>query len=449
MSRAVRPRVLVVDDESSMRYVLRELLEPLDCDVALAAGGAEALEALRGDTSFDVVLTDLRMADVDGFAVLEAARALEAPPQVVMITAHGSERHAVDALHRGAVDYFRKPFDPDELTAVVTRTLRAARLRTERDRLVDELALAQTMIFAAPVMGELARLVSRVAPLDVNVLITGESGTGKELLAEAIVRGSRRKGGPFIRFNAAALRPELAEAELFGHTKGAFTGAHEARQGLFRGADGGTLLLDEVGDLSLENQARLLRVLQEGEVRPVGRDRPVTVDVRVIAATHQDLEARVAEGAFREDLFYRLKVVHLDVPPLRERPEDIELLAEAFLQRASSRFGVAPVRCDPAMLERLRSYPWPGNVRELQNALEGLVALSRDGVVDLDRLPQSKRPASGGGLEERMSAYERGLIVETLRVCEGNRAEAARRLGIGRATLYEKLAKHAIGRDEV
>ena len=232
-----------------MRYVLRELLEPLDCDLVEAGGGAEAIARLEREP-VDVVITDLRMPEVDGFAVLDAARALPDSPDVVMITAHGSERHAVDALHRGAVDYFRKPFEPDELTAVVTRTLRAARLRGERDRLADELALARTMVFAARPMAELARLVSRVAPLDVNVLITGESGTGKELLAEAIVRASPRRAKPFVRFNAAALRPELAEAELFGHAKGAFTGASAARAGLFRAADGGTLLLDEIGDLS-------------------------------------------------------------------------------------------------------------------------------------------------------------------------------------------------------
>ncbi len=431
-----------------MRYVLRGLLEPLDCELVEAEGGAEAIAAFESDGPFDVVITDLRMPKVDGFAVLDAARALPRPPEVVMITAHGSERHAVDALHRGAADYFKKPFEPDELTAVVRRTLRSARLRGERDQLADELALARTMVFAAPSMTDLARLVSRVGPLDVNVLITGESGTGKELLADAIVRASRRRAKPFVRFNAAALRPELAEAELFGHAKGAFTGASGEREGLFRAADGGTLLLDEIGDLSLDTQVRLLRVLQEGEVRPVGKDRPVTVDVRVIAATHQDLEARVAEGQFREDLYYRLKVVQLDVPPLRERPEDLEPLAETFLKRASTRFGVAPVRCDEALLARLRAYAWPGNVRELQNALEGLVALSRDGVVDLDRLPAPKGPASSGSLEERMDAFERGQVVEALRVCGGNRAEAARRLGIGRATLYEKLAKHDIDRDE-
>jgi len=443
----VNPRVLVVDDEAGVRYVLRELLLPLEVDVIEAAGGEEAIAALKREP-YDLVITDLRMPQVDGMAVLDAARAQSAPPKVIVITAHGSERAAVEAMKHGAHDYFRKPFEPDELVAVCERALELVRMRLERDRLVDELALSRTMVFASPAMKRLATLVARVAPRDVNVLLTGESGTGKERVAEAIVKASPRADGPFVRFNAAALRPELAEAELFGHAKGAFTGASGERRGLFRAADGGTLLIDEIGDLDLETQARLLRVLQEGEVRPLGKDQPAKVDVRVLAATHHDLAARSAEGAFREDLYYRLNVVRFEIPPLRERPEDLALLAEHFLARFADRFGTPPRDLTPELLAALRAHDWPGNVRELQNAIEGLVAMSPERELDLSLLPGGEG-TSGVTLEERMGAYERGVLTATLKECQGNRAEAARRLGIGRATLYEKLARHGIDRSEV
>jgi DNA-binding NtrC family response regulator len=298
-------------------------------------------------------------------------------------------------------------------------------------------------------MERLAELVARVGPRDVTVLVTGESGTGKERVADAIVASSRRAAAPVVRFNCAAIAKELAAAELFGHTKGAFTGADRPRPGLFREADGGTLLLDEVGELDLDVQAQLLRVLQTGEVRPVGQDKTEKVDVRLIALTHRDLESLVAAGSFRDDLRWRLDVVRLHVPPLRDRTEDIELLARHFLERYTKRFGTDPGRVSDTLWDRLRAWRWPGNVRELEHAIERMVALSPDGDLDLDLLPgeaTASTPPSELDLKSRVDAFERGLVVDALKAAGGNRSEAARRLGIARVTLYEKLSKYGLER---
>ena len=347
-------------------------------------------------------------------------------------------------MKEGAWDYFRKPFDIDELLAVVERAAAAHRLRTENERLQGELNLSRSLVFASPAMSRLAVLVQRMGPRDVTVLLTGESGTGKERVAEAIVRASARADRPFLRFNCASLGGDLAEAELFGHTRGAFTGATRDRPGLFREADGGTLLLDEVGELSLPVQARLLRALQSGELRPVGSDQVHHVDVRIIAATHRDLPAMVTEGTFRSDLYFRLKVVQLAVPALRDRPEDVPILLRHFLDHYARRFGTGPIRAPHAVIERLAARPWPGNVRELENLVEMLVALSQDGELDLSLIGELDQGDRALTLPERVEAYERGLIVEALRVARGNKSEAARALGIGRVTLYEKLKRMGI-----
>jgi DNA-binding NtrC family response regulator len=301
-------------------------------------------------------------------------------------------------------------------------------------------------------MRRLATLVARVAPRDVTVLITGESGTGKERVAEAIVRASRRARKPFVRFNCAALTADLAEAELFGHAKGAFTGAIRSRPGLFGEADGGTILLDEIGELAPSTQAKLLRVLQEGEVRPVGEERSRTVDVRVIAATHRNLEDLVAKKQFRDDLFYRLNVVQLRVPPLRARPEEIPDLARFFLERYGERFGVERITVPDVLYARLAAYPWPGNVRELENAIESLVALSPAEGLDLSLLPgergEAVDPSAALTLKQRVEACERGIIVDALRAAGGNRTLAATRLGISRVTLHDKLNKYGLTRGD-
>jgi two-component system response regulator HydG len=444
------PRILVVDDDDGVRYTLRGILEDAGMDVDDAPDGEAALARL-GEGTYHLVLSDLRMPKLDGLGLLARVAELESPPRFILITAHGSERAAVEAMKRGAYDYFKKPFEVDELLAVVERAVETVRLTAENTRLAAELDLARSMTFRSEAMQRLAVLAARVSKKDITVLITGESGTGKERLAEALVKNSPRADKAFVRFNCGAISRELAEAELFGHEKGAFTGAEAKRAGLFRAADGGTLFLDEIAELDPRTQASLLRVLQEGEVRPVGADRPVPVDVRILAATHRDLRAQVDAGAFREDLYYRLAVVELTVPPLRERPGDIAVLAEHFLDEFGRRFGSGPLPLRPALARRLLTHPWPGNVRELRNAIESLVALSPPEGLDLSLLPDaeqaSKTTRPAASLAERVAAYERGLLVEALRDAGGNRTEAARNLGIGRATLYEKLAKHAV--DEV
>jgi DNA-binding NtrC family response regulator len=439
----------VVDDDPGVRYTLREILESEGLAVDEAADGAEALARYEARPA-PLVVTDLRMPNVDGMTLLRALAARTHPPRVIVITAHGSERQAVEAMKAGAHDYFRKPFEPDELLAVVRRALETVRLADENERLAGELALARTMVFASEPMRRLAVLVGRVAPRDVTVLVSGESGTGKERVAEAIVQASRRADRPFVRFNCAALTPELAEAELFGHTRGAFTGATRARPGLFGEADGGTLLLDEVGELAAGAQAKLLRVLQEGEVRAVGEERVRKVDVRVLAATHRELAEEVRAGRFREDLYYRLDVVHLRVPPLRERPEDVPVLARHFLARFAERFGVPALHAEDALVHRLAGLPWPGNVRELEHAVERLVALSPPEGLDLSLLPGAGAGGPRGplALKERVQAYERGLVVEALREARGNRSEAARRLGVSRVTLHDKLRRYGLGDDD-
>jgi two-component system response regulator HydG len=441
----MKPRVLVADDDAGIRYTLRDILESAGVEVEEAGDGEEAMSRLSQGV-FDLVVSDLRMPKLDGMELIKRVAALPSAPKIIMITAHGSERQAVEAMKAGAFDYFKKPFENDELMVVVRRAVGTVRLEAEREQLAGELNLSRSLLFQSPPMKKLALTVQRVAPRDVTVLITGESGTGKERVAEAIVRGSRRADKPFVRFNCAAITPELAESELFGHAKGAFTGAVRARPGLFREADGGTLLLDEVGELDPQTQTRLLRVLQEGEVRPVGEERPVRIDVRLVAATHRDLAARVQSGHFREDLYYRLKVVTIELPPLRARPEDIAVLARHFVARSAERFGAGSLWLSPEQLSELESYAWPGNVRELENVIESAVALSHDARLEL-ALPGAA-PAEVATLKQRVDAYERGQIVAALEATQGNRSEAARRLGISRATLHEKLKKHQISDDE-
>jgi DNA-binding NtrC family response regulator len=455
-------RVLVVDDDPGVRYTLREILSSEGLQVEEAADGIEGL-ARYDAAPVPLVVADVRMGRMDGLELLRQLARKTPAPRVVMITAHGSERQAVEAMKAGAYDYFKKPFETEELLGVVRRAVEALRLTHENERLQGELVLSRSMVFTSEAMRRLGVLVGRVAPKDVTVLITGESGTGKERVAEAIVRASRRAVRPFVRFNCAALTPELAEAELFGHARGAFTGAIRARPGLFGEADGGTILLDEVGELAAASQGKLLRVLQEGEVRPVGEERARNVDVRVLAATHRDLEELVRTGEFREDLFYRLNVVHLRIPPLRERPEDIPVLARHFLDRFAERFGASPLHVPEPLFDRLAAHTWPGNVRELENAIEGLVALSPPDGLDLALLPGAAGAggaAAGGAaaapspereplpLKQRVEAYERGLIVDALRAARGNRSEAARRLGMSRVTLHDKLRKYGLGGGE-
>lgn len=438
-------RALVVDDDEGVRYTLAAFLEDAGVEVHQAKDGIDGLAQVDA-VDPHLVLTDLRMPRLDGFGLLAKLRARVPAPLVVMITANGNERDAIAAIKLGAFDYFRKPFEADVLEAVIERARAMSSERTHRERLEGELALAGGLVSSSPAMERLASHVARVAPRDVTVLITGESGTGKERVAEAIVRASARKAAPFVRFNCAAITHELAEAELFGHAKGAFTGAHRARPGLFRVAHGGTLLLDEIGELDLRTQAKLLRTLQEGEVRPVGEDLAQPVDVRILAATHRDLPDLVQKGLFREDLYYRLKVVQLRVPRLAERTEDIAPLAQHFFAKFQARFGIASLEVPREVITHLSVHAWPGNVRELENTIESLVALSVDGRIDDSLVPGETNQASPPELllKERVEAFERGVIVQALKETAQNRTEAAKKLGISRATLHEKLTKYGI-----
>ena len=448
-----RPTVLLVDDDDGVRFTLAEVLAEADVNIIEASDGGAALEFLYGSTSVDLVITDLRMPGVDGMELLRQASTLRPGLKVVMITAHGSEAHAVQAMKQGAYDYFSKPFEVDAVLAVVRRATELVRLGQENRRLRAELSLARHMVFRSASMSRVAQTVDRVAGLKVNVLITGESGTGKELVANAIVEASSLSQGPLVKFNCAALPRDLAEAELFGHTRGAFTGANRARPGLFRRAHGGTLFLDEVGELDPLIQGKLLRVLQDGEVRPVGADETESVDVRLICATHRDLQTEVREGRFREDLFFRLHVVVIRVPALRERPEDLAPLMDHFLTKCAQRFGLPACQLTPAARATLQTREYRGNVRELENTMERVVALSGGGVIDnvedpMDLAGTSGAPlpgaADGVALKQQVESFERALIDAALDRTRGNRSAAARELKVSRVTLLDKIKKYGL-----
>jgi two-component system response regulator AtoC len=365
---------------------------------------------------------------------------------VIVLTAQGSERTAVAAMKAGAYDYLTKPFHVDELRLVVARAAEARALRrSSRDRALER-RLGRPVIGEAPAFVAVLEAAHRVAKKDVTVLVRGETGTGKELIAELLHLGSPRARGPLVRFNCAALPEGVAEAELFGHARGAFTSATSTRKGLFAQADGGTLVLDEVGELPRPVQGALLRALQSGEIQPVG-GAITRVDVRIVASTHRDLRDAVRRGTFREDVFYRLSVVELTLPPLRERRQDVAPLAEALARRLGARFGVH-ARLSNDLLAALSARDWPGNVRELENALARMLALSDDGVLDVDALAALGDPTSPGrgdeGLRARVATFERTLLAKTLEDCDGNQSEAARRLGVTRVTLLDKLRRHGL-----
>jgi two-component system response regulator AtoC len=461
--------VLLVDDEPGVLFTLTELLSEHGHKVLTARSGAEALPLLD---EADTVVTDLQMPNMDGLTLLAAINARDPQLPVILLTAHGSERVAVQAMKSGAHDYLAKPFDIDEVGVVIQRALETRRLRQDNRRLAAEHALGRRIIANARPMRRVLEAAERIAARDVTVLVRGETGTGKELVAHLLHVHSPRANKPLVRFNCAAIPAELAEAELFGHVRGAFTGAAGARRGFFAEADGGTLILDEVGELPHAVQAKLLRALQEGEIQPVGSGRVEKVDVRVVAATNRDLAADAREGKFREDLYYRLAVVELVVPPLRERREDVPALAEEMARRYGEKFGLGRLELEPALVETLVKQDWPGNVRQLENAIARLAALSSGGTLRLaDYLEQlggdgAARPAAipegdsgdeseveapgdptnGPSLREQVEAFERGVIARTLEGAGGNQSEAARRLGVSRVTLIDKLKKYGLGR---
>lgn len=449
-------RVLVIDDDASLRFTLEAVLSDAGFQVDLATTGRSGLAAFEASGA-DVVLTDLAMPDIDGMQVLRELRVLDPSVPVLMLTAHGSERVAVAAIKAGAYDYLPKPFDPDELVLAVQRGVEMRELRLQNARLRAEKSLSRTLVAESPAMRRLLDVVARVAPKDVTVLLTGESGSGKDVVATTIHAHSRRAERPLVRFNAAAVPSELAESELFGHVKGSFTGATANRAGYFQEAHRGTLFIDEIGELPLGIQAKILRALQSGEIQPVG-GRPQTVDVRLVVATNRNLEAEVGAGRFREDLFYRLNVVPLRVPSLRDRREDVGPLVAAFVHTYGDRYGMGSVDVAPELVEALASHDWPGNVRELENTIARLLALAPDDRLTLEswrsllapprRASTSSTAAADPGpsfpLRTRIEAVETSIIADVYQQSGKNQSETARRLGISRPALIEKLHKYGL-----
>lgn len=447
----MKARILIAEDEADLRDLLQDDLEASGYETAVAIDGRSALAHLdRQQEVIDLLLTDVRMPGLTGDQLLAKMRELRPEAPVVVMTAFGSVEQAVEMVKAGAFQYLTKPFQTDDLLQLVEVALTESAPQREQARLRRQLPASPARIIGASrPMQELFKMIARAARSASTVLITGESGTGKELVARSIHEMSERKGD-FVPVNCAAIPSELIESELFGHTGQAFTGARQARTGLFEAADGGTIFLDEVGELPLLMQPKLLRVLQEGTVRRVGAEQEKNVSVRVVAATNRDLEAEVGAGRFREDLFWRLNVIHLDIPPLRERPFDIPLLAEHFLNKAAEVAGRPALNVTPEALATLTAYSWPGNARELENAIERAVALAEGANLTPEDLPDRIR--DGGqtsqllaqARQQRMtlSELERAYILETLRLTGGNKSRAAELLGFDRRTLHRKLDEY-------
>jgi two-component system response regulator HydG len=436
-------KILVVDNEPEMVSLLQRHLAAEGWTAVAVTGGAEALAALERE-DFDVVLTDLVMDGVDGLALLRAAQQREPAPRVVLMTAFGSLESAIEAIRLGAYDYLTKPFRMEQASVAVRRALEDRRLREENRRLKAAVALRygfDSLVGRSPVLQRVFDQIRAVAETEAAVLLIGESGTGKELVARAIHHNSARGDGPFVAVNCAAIPENLLESELFGHERGAFTGADRKRRGLFAEASGGTLFLDEVGDLPLALQAKLLRVLQERTVRPVGGSQDVPLDLRLLTATHRDLLAMVAEGRFREDLYYRLAVIPLRLPSLRERPEDIMLLATHFLERAVGSLGKDLKGFDDEATAWLLRHRWPGNVRELENVVERAATLARGPRITLaDLHTEFAAPASGGGSRPTLAELEAQYIQRVLEETRGDKVAAARILGISVRTLQRRFS---------
>ncbi|HLE42543.1 MAG TPA: sigma-54 dependent transcriptional regulator [Methylomirabilota bacterium] len=452
-------RLLVIDDEQSMREWLTIALSQDGFEVESAGSGEEALKVLER-TPVDLALVDLRMPGLDGLETLRRIKQLDEVVSVVIMTAYATAETAVQALKEGAYDYIIKPFKVDELRHLVQKALEERRLRGENLRLRDEVERRYhfgNLIGKSPKMQEVFSTIGRLGDSKATVLVTGESGTGKELVAKAIHFNSNRKERPFVTVNCGAIPHELMESELFGHVKGAFTGAVAAKQGLFEVADTGTLFLDEVSELPLHLQVKLLRVLEDPEIRPVGGVKPVRVDVRIVAATNRDVSQAIAAKTFREDLFYRLNVISLHIPSLRERRDDIPLLVSHFLQKFAPAGG-PPTLISPEALTALERYPWPGNVRELEHVIERAVTLEPGPVLRVESLPESVRgphapdfagidlPDEGLDLDALMERIERDLLRQALRHAEGIQSRAAQLLRTSFRSFRYRLQKYGLDR---
>jgi DNA-binding NtrC family response regulator len=456
-------RILVVEDEHAIRLALKGLLRREGFDVHLAENGEVAIEKLQAEV-FDLVITDLALGrGASGMDVLRAAKQERPEIGIVMITAHGSEKIAVEAMKAGADDYVPKPFDNDELRVVVARSLERHRLEREnrllREQVQREFGFDQ-LIGSGAAMRQVFETIQKIAETDLSVMVRGESGTGKELVAQALHTTSTRRARPFVAVNCAAINRELVESELFGHEKGAFTGADRRRIGRFEAAEGGTIFLDEIGDMAPETQAKVLRVLEERKLERVGSTETIEVDVRVVSATHRDLEAEIEAGRFREDLYYRLKVVEVELPPLRERIEDFAALSDRFLGQVAERLGREKKKLSPAALARMARHSWPGNVRELRNVIERAAVLAGEAEIaeeDLQLAPPSDVTAlQASDLEmpfadaKRLTVenFERQYLCQALRENEGNVSRTATTIGMVRQSLQQKIRDLGIKPDE-
>ncbi len=444
--------VLVVDDETGMRHMLRLVLEREGFQVVEAVDAESALLRLAsGD--IDVALCDIRMPGLDGLGFLREAKKKKLKATFIMMSAYGSIEMALECIKEGAYDYIAKPFKPDEVVLAVRKADERLRLMRENALLKNRLKKQGSndkIIYRSDKMADVLAMVSQVANVRSPVLITGETGTGKELVARALHNGGNRRDEPFIAVNCSAITPSLMESELFGHAKGAFTGADRNRNGMFSEADGGTLFLDEIGEFPLDMQPKLLRVLQEGEVRRVGDSKSQKVDVRILAATARDLQTQVEEGLFRDDLFFRLAVVELHVPPLRERSEDIPLLAEHFIASICARDGRRPLKMTAAAVASLQEYSWPGNVRELENFMEKTIIFCREHEIDVEQMPwefrrKERNTDENFSLKEASERLEKEYIRKTLTETGGNRTQAAKLLEISLRALQYKIKEYDLG----
>ena len=446
-------RILIVDDEKGIRTSLRGLLEDEGYEVDAVGSGERCLEVVR-TKDYDLIILDVWLPEIDGLAVLEQLRDDGYPAKVIMISGHGTIESAVRSTRLGAWDFIEKPLSLDKTVLVVKNALNQLRLERENIELQRRLEAKAEIVGGSPAMKRLRKEIELAAPSDSRVLIFGENGTGKELVARAIHAGSTRAEGRFVEVNCAAIPDELIESELFGHKKGSFTGASEDKEGKFKAADGGTLFLDEIGDMSLKTQAKVLRALEEHKIEPVGSNQTVSVDARVIVATNKNLEEEIAQGRFRKDLYFRVNVIPILVPPLRERLDDVPILANHFVRELAVRFGRKPKRIEPAALELLKNHDWPGNVRELRNAIERLMIMVPGDMIRADDLVATASPGAKGepapegfefsSLKEAREYAERRVILAKLEQCDFNVAEAAKVLKIERSHLYRKLKAYGI-----
>ncbi len=440
-------KILVVDDDQNLLEVLKMRLESLHFEVVAVLREEEAKEAMIGEP-FDLAIVDLQLAEKDGISLMEEIHLMRPEIPVIILTAYGSIESAVEAMKRGACTYLTKPFDPRELGMQIERALENRKLAVEITRLKELLREEydfESIVARSKNMQRVLEEVSRIAGTESTVYIHGESGTGKELIAKAIHLASHRKDKPFIAINCAALPETLLESELFGHEKGSFSGAIKDTKGLFVQAHEGTIFLDEIGDMPLMTQAKLLRVLQERQFHPVGSEKPVEVNVRVIVATNKDLEEQVKQGFFREDLFYRIHVIPIYLPPLRERKEDIPLLAEHFVRKFCRQMKKKVDGLTPEAMQRLMLYDWPGNVRELENTVEYAMALTRDNIIKENLILRTKKPTDGlKPLKEAREGFEKDYLMDIMKVSEGNVSTAARLAGKYRSDLYNLLRKYNI-----